>query len=84
MKARCKELQLLELELSVLLTLRRKEQGEKLITKYRKKMWVRKIFKERQEKGEYHILVKDLQLFDAEYFFKTFRMTVPKFEELLA
>ena len=47
-------------------------------------MWVRKIFKERQEKGEYHILVKDLQLFDAEYFFKTFRMTVAKFEELLA
>ena len=42
-------------------------------------MWVRKLFKERQEKGEYHILIKDLQLFDAEYFFKTFRMTVAKF-----
>ena len=47
-------------------------------------MWVRKTFKERQEKGEYHILVKDLQLFDAEYLLKTFRMTVAKFEELLA
>ena len=80
MEARRIELHLLELELFIL----RKEQGEKRVTKHRKKMWVRKIFKERQEKGEYHILVNDLQLFDAEYFFKTFRMTVAKFEELLA
>ena len=48
-----------------------------------KRFWVRKIFKERKEKGEYHVLVKEAKLFDYELFFKMFRMLPPKFEELL-
>ena len=38
MEARPKQLQLLDLELFILLMLRHKEQGEKLVTKHRKKM----------------------------------------------
>ena len=33
-------------------------------------MWVRKLFMERQDKGD-DVLVKDLRSFDAEYFFQT-------------
>lgn len=40
------------------------------------------IFKERKEKGEYHTLVKETMLFDHEYFFRIFRMTPRKYEEL--
>ena len=49
-----------------------------------KKMWVRRIFQEREDKSEYHILVKDLVLFDHEYFFKSFRMNPETFEQLLS
>ena len=50
----------------------------------RKKMWVRKLFNERRQKGEYNTLVKDLMLFDHAYFFKSFRMTPTRFEQLLS
>ena len=36
----------------------------------RKRMWVRKIFRERKQKGEFHLLIKELRLHDHEYFFK--------------
>ena len=60
--------------------LRRKEQTEEQVLIYQKKMRVRKLFiKERQEIRKYnHVLVQYLHLFDAPYFFKTFRMTVKK------
>ena len=43
-----------------------------------------KLFLERKQKGEYNTLVKDMMLFDHEYFFKMFRMTPSRFEELLS
>ena len=50
--------------------------------KYKKRFWVRQLFKERKEKGEYHLLVKDMKLFDHEYFFKQFRMLPHKYRPL--
>ena len=50
----------------------------------RKKEWIRTIFAEREEKSEFHLLVKDMQLFDSEYFFKSFRMSPGTFEALLS
>ena len=50
----------------------------------RKRFWVRKIYKDRLQKGEFHMLVKDLRLHDHEYFFKCFRMSPSTFEELLS
>ena len=38
----------------------------------RKKIWVRQIFQERETKAEFHMLVKDLKLFDKKYFFRNF------------
>ena len=35
-----------------------------------KRLWVKKIVEERQSKGEFHVLVKELKLFDHEFFFK--------------
>ena len=46
-------------------------------------MWVRKIFAERKIKGEYHLLIQDLKLHDAVYFFRYFRMDTTQFENLL-
>ena len=51
--------------------------------KYKKSIWIRNIYEEREEKEEYHLLVKELRLHDAEYFFMCFRMTPVVFEELL-
>ena len=39
-------------------------------------MWVRRIFQERETKGEFYLLVLHLRLHDEEYFFKYFRMCV--------
>lgn len=50
----------------------------------KKRMWVRRLFKERKSKGEFHVLVKDLMLFDHHYFFRMFRMKPTRFEELLS
>ena len=46
----------------------------------RKKIWIRQIFQLRETKGEFHILVKDLRLFDKEYFFRNFQVDVATFE----
>ena len=56
---------------------------EKKNLKYRKRMWVRQLFKERETKGAFNLLVKDMALYDQEYFFKFFRMTPTKYEQLL-
>ena len=62
-------------------------QREKLMAKKKHqrkhKVWVRKLFRERFEKGEYK-LVLDMKLFDHELFFRYFRMLPDKFEELLS
>ena len=41
------------------------------------------MFLDRPEKGEYQLPVKDMQLFDRDYFFRCFRMSPAVFEELL-
>ena len=46
----------------------------------RKKIWICQIFRQRETKGEFHILVKDLRLFDKEYFFRNFQVDVATFE----
>ena len=63
-----------------ILLLRRRERR---LQKYKKRFWIRKIYEEREQKGEYHLLIKELRLYDAEYFFRCFRMTPTLFEELL-
>ena len=35
-----------------------------------KRLWVKEMFEERQSKGEFHVFVKELKLFDHEFFFK--------------
>ena len=44
---------------------------------------VRQIYKERNSKGEFHLLVKEARLMDHELFLEMFRMTPTKYEELL-
>ena len=46
-------------------------------------MCVKQLFKERETKGALNLLVKDMALPDQEYFFKFFRMTPTKCEQLL-
>ena len=46
---------------------RRREQGRK---KRKKRFWVRGIFEERKNYGEYHRLFQELRLGDREYFFR--------------
>ena len=57
--------------------------NEKNSNKYKKRFWMRQIFLEREKKGAFNLLIKDMALFDHEYFFKFFRMTPTKYEELL-
>ena len=51
--------------------------------KYKKNIWIRDVYEEREEKGEHHLLFKELRLHDAEYSFKCFRMTPAVFQEHL-
>ena len=46
-------------------------------------MCVKQLFKERETKGSLNLLVKDMALYDQEYFFKFFRITPTKYEQLL-
>ena len=52
--------------------------------KRKKRYWMWKIFQEREEKSLFTTLVKHLQLFDREYFFKNFRMYTRTFEDLFS
>ena len=51
--------------------------------KHKKRMWVRKIFQERKQKGEFHLLIQELRIHDQEYFFKYFRMSPTRYEHFL-
>ena len=64
--------------------LRRRQQRRKKQQKYKKSIWVRKIFQERQWASEYYLLIEELKLYDHKFFFKQFRMLPSKFEELLS
>ena len=50
--------------------------------RYRERFWVRMIFAERKEKGEYNDFVREMGLPDHEFFFKMFRMTPSQLEEV--
>ncbi|XP_057304432.1 uncharacterized protein LOC130641579 [Hydractinia symbiolongicarpus] len=67
----------------ILLLLLRRRMKRKNTRVAKRRFWVRQIYKERKIKGEYHLLVQDLKLFDRELFFRHFRMTPSKLEELL-
>ena len=63
-----------------LLLLRRRQKQR---TRYKKRFWIRRIYAERQQKEEFHLLVKELSIFDHEYFFQCFRMSPGFLDELL-
>ena len=62
-----------------LLLLRRKT----IQTKHTKRMWVRQIYKDRQQKGEFHLLIREMKLHDHTLFFQYFRMSPTQYEDLL-
>ena len=68
----------------LLLVLLRRTIRRKQKIKSKSRFWVRKIFQERESKGEYCNLVRDLRLFDEEYFYRNFRMSNEKFETILS
>ena len=53
------------------------------IKRNNKRFWVRGIYREREEKGEFHLLVNEMMLHDAEYFFQCFRMSRNTYEQFL-
>ena len=67
--------------LLLLMLYRRRQQRS---SKYRKDFWIRRIFLERESKGLFHILVHELKIFDEAYFYRNFRMSPLRFEELLS
>ena len=77
-------------ELLLLLILLRKrislknQVGKAKNNRTRRRFWTRQIFLERNQKGEFHNLVKEMKLFDHEYFHKQFRMSPTTFEKLLS
>ena len=60
-----------------------KRKRKEALEKEKRRFWVRRLFAERQTKGEFHTLIADMKLFDHEYFQKQFRMLPTKLEELL-
>ena len=66
----------------LLLLLKRRSERRK---KYAKSVWVRKIFQQRKQQGEFHLLINELHIHDHdhEYFFKYFPMSPSKYEDLL-
>ena len=68
-------------QILILIILRRRQ--HRANNKNRKRFWVREIYKRRKQLGEFHTLVREAMFFDHEYFFRMFRMTPTKFEQLL-
>ena len=66
-------------KLLVFVLLRLRIKLRKKSVKYKKNLWIRQILQEREEKSEYHVLVRELELYDNEYFFKMFSMSPQKF-----
>ena len=64
------------LKLIVLKSLKQKSQK-------RKRFWVKRIYLERQQKGESHFLVREMMVFVHENLFKCFRMTPSTYDQLL-
>ena len=75
---------LLYLKYSLILRILLLRRRRRKLQKYRKRYWVRHVYTERKQKGEFYLLVKDLQLHDQEYFTKYFRMSPTSLELLLS
>lgn len=71
-------------QLLILLLLRRRLKRRELEARNNKRFWVRRLYAERSEKGEYHQLVREMKIFHKEFFFQHFRMGPEKFEEILS
>ena len=56
----------------------------RLLRKRTPRFWVRKVYQERKEKGEFHRVVTVAKTADKKLFFKLLRMTPTKFETLLS
>ena len=67
----------------ILLLIKRRERRRKVEAMKTKRMWVRQVYTERKEKGEYCSLIKEIQFFDEMLFYQQFRMTPQKYEHLL-
>ena len=66
--------------LLALLVLKKREIAKNAVDPRKHKVWVRKLLTERNWKGEYHVLVKEMMLFDHETFYKQFRMSPSRYE----
>ena len=73
-------LQKYKLIMQILLLRRRRRR----LQRRRKRFWIRRIYKDRGQKGEYASLIRDLMLHDHAYFFNYFRMSPSCFEDLLS
>ena len=74
-------------QIVIIILLRRRLRRKKNInksTQNKRRFWVRQIYRERKQKGEYHLRIKDMRLYDQNFFSHQFRMTPVKFEELLS
>ena len=67
--------------LLLLLRRRRRLRRQKAVIR---SSWVRKIFRNRAEMGEYHGLINEMRLFDHESYYKYFHMTPTRFDSLLS
>ena len=63
--------------------LKKRKIAKNAVAPRKHKVWVRKLLTERKWKGEYHVLVKEMMLFDHETFYKQFRMSPSRYESLL-
>ena len=50
--------------------------------KRKRRFWIRKLYEERNVKGEYKLLINDMRLHDHEMFFRYFRMFPKTYESL--
>ena len=71
-------------EIIIALLIKRRERRRNLQVTKSKRVWVRQLYRERKEKGEYRSLIKEMQVVDEMLFYQQFRMTPQKYETLLA
>ena len=49
-----------------------------------RRMWVRRVFSRREQRGEYHTFLQEMRLTDSQSHFSYLRMSKPRFDDLLA
>ena len=72
------------LHLSTSLLAIRNIKKSRVNAKRKHKFWVREIFRRRIQSGAFNTIVRELRLFDREYFFRFLRMSSERFEDLLS